>query len=75
MKSILRINTQQLNNNVEERDSEKVLLPPTLNSYHDVNVMTSILSRNDFEDDSYLKFIIESLKDIQLMEHKNISND
>ena len=76
-KSILRINTQLLNNNVEEQElindnacSKKYTVSSTLYSDHIVNVLKMVLSKNDVEDDSSLKVIIESVKNLQLLEHK-----
>ena len=77
MKSILRINTQLLNNNVEEQElindnacSKKYTVSSTLYSDHIVNVLKMVLSKNDVEYDSSLKVIIKSVKNLQLLEHK-----
>ena len=78
IKSILQINTLLMNNNVKEQKInndivflKNVLLVSTLNSYQAVNFMKNILSKNDLEDEYTLKIIIESKKDIQLMEQKD----
>ena len=78
IKSFLRINTLLMSNNVKEQKInndivflKNVLLVLTLNSYQAVNFMKNILSKNDLEDEYTLKIIIESEKDIQLMEQKD----
>ena len=64
MKPILRINTQLLNNNVEEQDSKNVLLTPTLSIDQAVSFVKNTLSEHYLEDSSSLKVIIDSVKDI-----------
>ena len=71
MKTILRINTQLLNNNIEEHEfsyyitfSTHVLLIPTLSSDQAINFVKNTLSEHYLEDYSSLKVIIDSVKNI-----------
>ena len=50
---------------------KNVILTLTLYSDQVVNFVKKILSKNDSEDESSFKVIIEFVKDIQLMEHKD----
>ena len=57
------MNTLLMNNNVDEKK--------TFNSGQAVNFAKNIISKNELEEESTLKKIIESVKDVKLKEQKD----
>ena len=69
MKFIAHINTRLMNSTVEEREfsndipfSRNMLIIPTLENDLAINFIKNIISKNNNEDESTLKRIIESIE-------------